>query len=392
MATTDSSNDDAPAPDDQPAARMASVRAHPLLSAAQERSLFEFVESGRRALEHLAECLASGIRNRFQQVDQPTSAINVDEDVVASCCRNAIRHQALIQAGHIQFGESLSRALHDSLVGVLDAQERQFESTAVSWAEQICDQEAIQAAVPEEFWEMTDEWQLVAQRENALQRIIEHHQPVAISVAQAKMRGPDELEELVQEAALLLRHAAERFDPKVGVRFGSYARTILWNGVRRKLHEAKGLNRYTAEQVSAFERTQGQLGHQLGRPARCDEVHALLGHSPETGREIENVRRLLLMERSSSPIDATLEKGHDGRDEANQLERDELKQVLVSAFSRLSWLQKRVVVGHEIRRLSFRTLAKRFKKSPRTLSDLHKAAIELLARRIDPNWEQPKPR
>jgi DNA-directed RNA polymerase specialized sigma24 family protein len=75
--------------------------------------------------------------------------------------------------------------------------------------------------------------------------------------------------------------------------------------------------------------------------------------------------------------------------EAGDREEAELFQ---AAFEKLSALEKSVVVGKWFLGLSFRQMAKRDRKSPRTLGDAYSGAMMKLTRYINPSSTSKKPR
>ena len=238
-------------------------------------------------------------------------------------------------------------------------------------------------------------WQAVADREKAINRLVETHVRLAQPFARRAMRRNCEFGDLMNEAVLILRRAAERFDPASGNRFSSYARVALERELRRKSPSHIGVTRHTRSQISEVSRLERALVQERGCPVTADDVYEQLACPEATRIEIENVRRLLAANRlahADERATALALAEADLPEPCHEAAKTETGQQLRVAFSKLSWMEKRVVVGHCICGQSFRAMAKRYKKSPHTLRGVYKGALEQLVRRLDPNRCSHKPR
>lgn len=386
------SSDETPAPDGPASSTAGGVR-EKLLSEQREVILFRQIKAGASAIDRLTRCIAGSLNQHVVDCGQSQLPVATVQEAIENCIRRAIAQQALRPTGRFEFSESLRRAIRVQLQQCLHDKNYESELSATAWIEQVCNEKAIEAAIGDELWELESAWEALAQRERAIQEVIESHLILAKSIARTNQRKPHEFEDLVHEAVLILRRIVDRFDPSVGVRFSSYAKQVLLRELRRQLDAATRLTRHSSDQARAVNRAERKLIQERSGPVTTDEVYDLLGHSAETRREIENVRRLLLAERSQSDIaaqrsaiptclsDELPEEGDDFR-----------KQVLLPAFGSLTRLEKRVVVGIAICGQSIRDLAKRYRKNHATISRLYKAALESLAKRIDPDWVPRKPR
>ncbi len=117
---------------------------------------------------------------------------------------------------------------------------------------------------------------------DALTSLVEHHLPLAVSVARGYARGGVPLEDLIQEGNLGLLRAAERFDPTRGVRFAAYAtwwvrqhisRAVF--GLARTIRVPRSIlvDRRHVDDVAT------SLAHQVGRQPTDPELAAATGHS-----------------------------------------------------------------------------------------------------------------
>ncbi|HEX4131673.1 MAG TPA: sigma factor [Pirellulales bacterium] len=170
---------------------------------------------------------------------------------------------------------------------------------------------------------------VVADRDKAVNQLVESHMPLARRMAQAAMRQKDELDDLLNEAAVVLRRCALSFDPTAGSRFSSYARTALLELKRRR--PSNTTTRYTARQVQGAT-GDGESG---GSNTQIDPISAAVT-ADKTRRAIENARRLLTPASRSSadPPDPKCQSPLD----AVEL-RDDIEHLL-PALRRLSWLER----------------------------------------------------
>jgi RNA polymerase primary sigma factor len=108
-------------------------------------------------------------------------------------------------------------------------------------------------------------------------------------IARPYAKREDQLEELVQEGLLSLIEHAGQFDPKVGVRFGTYMRWWIFNALRAWAFQT---NRLMAISVKAMrmaphiKKFKAAYYAAHGRQAPLGEVARLIGESEETTKWI----------------------------------------------------------------------------------------------------------
>jgi RNA polymerase primary sigma factor len=129
-------------------------------------------------------------------------------------------------------------------------------------------------------------------RAEALDRLVAENLRLVISIARGYRGRGVPVEDLIQEGALGLRHAAERFDPDLGNRFSTYA--VWW--VREAIvhaviqdSQAVTIPEKVAGQVARVAREEDRLRMQLGRDPSPEEVAGATGH---TVGQIEQIWRL----------------------------------------------------------------------------------------------------
>lgn len=216
--------------------------------------------------------------------------------------------------------------------------------------------------------------------------------PLGKRFAQKAMRRPDEFDDLMNEAAIIIRRCAETFDPEKGNRFSSYAMAALRELKRRS--PSYGTTRYTARQVNHDNFKSETNARRLDGTSQNDPVSSLIANR-KTRQEVENARRLLASSYQSDqdndnfeldPVDERCKSPFD------QVVGREDRERLLEAFSRLSWLEKKVLVGKTINDHSYRNMGRRYRKSPQTLSKICDEALKKLGRELDPERIPNRPR
>ena len=209
------------------------------------------------------------------------------------------------------------------------------------------------------------------------------------------MRRSCEFGDLMNEAVLVVRKAAELFDWTSGNRFSSYVMVALERELRRKSPSEIGVKRHTRSQINEVNRMERALMQERKGSVTADDVYEQLACPDATRIAIEKVRRLLAAMRRANAEGQALAQdlvAADVPEPCHKTEKMETGRQLRAALSVLSRMERMVVVGHCIRGQSFRAMAKQYKKSPHTLSEMYNGALDKLARRLVPSKRSPKPR
>lgn len=119
---------------------------------------------------------------------------------------------------------------------------------------------------------------------NAKQRLVESNMRLVINIAKAYRSKAIPIEDLIQEGAIGLMHAVERFDPEKGFRFSTYATHWIRQSIGRALdNKAKAIRipAHISQSLRKIERIRAQLMRELGQEPTPEQVAAAIGISPK---------------------------------------------------------------------------------------------------------------
>lgn len=118
----------------------------------------------------------------------------------------------------------------------------------------------------------------------AKQRLVESNMRLVINIAKAYRSKAIPIEDLIQEGAIGLMHAVERFDPEKGFRFSTYATHWVRQSIGRALdNKAKAIRipAHISQSLRKIERIRAQLVRELGQEPTPEQLAATIGISPK---------------------------------------------------------------------------------------------------------------
>lgn len=125
----------------------------------------------------------------------------------------------------------------------------------------------------------------------ARRRLIESNMRLVINIAKSYNCSSVPLEDLIQEGAIGLMHAVERYDPNKGFRLSTYATHWIRQAVGRAIDnksKAIRLPTHVSQALRRIERARLKVMRELGREPTTDQVAAELGING--GRLAEMIR------------------------------------------------------------------------------------------------------
>lgn len=117
----------------------------------------------------------------------------------------------------------------------------------------------------------------------ARQRLIESNMRLVINIAKAYRNRSLPLEDLIQEGAVGLMQAAERFDPERGFRFSTYATHWIRQAIGRAIDNKSKAIRLPAHIIQAIrrvERVRDKLACEIGAEPTTEQLAQTLGLTP----------------------------------------------------------------------------------------------------------------
>lgn len=117
---------------------------------------------------------------------------------------------------------------------------------------------------------------------DARQRLIEANMRLVINIAKAYRSRSIPLEDLIQEGAIGLMHAVERFDPDKGFRFSTYATHWIKQSIGRAIDnksKAIRLPAHVSQSLRKIDKERARLMREFGHEPSMEQLAAAIGIS-----------------------------------------------------------------------------------------------------------------
>lgn len=248
----------------------------------------------------------------------------------------------------------------------------------------------------EEIWKEYKESGNIDYRNTLVERYAPLVKYVAGKLAQ-KMPPQVEFDDLVSYGIFGLIDAIDKFDPDRGFKFKTYATTRIRGAIIDELRSLDWIPRSVRQKSRQLQNAYNDLENRLGRAATDEEV------AEEMGLDIKTFEQLVTDTSGTAMIslddvwyvgsdddEVTIRDtiSGDERDLPNfQIEKDEVKRLLIEAIKELPAREKEVVALYYYEELTLKEIGLVLGVTESRISQLHSKAIMRLKAKLQKNKE-----
>ena len=137
----------------------------------------------------------------------------------------------------------------------------------------------------------------------AKERLIESNMRLVVSIAKNYLASGIPMEDLIQEGAIGLMTATERFDPRMGYRFSTYATQWIRQSIGRAIdNKAKAIRlpAHISESLRKIDKSRAELHRVLGQDPTVEQI------ADHTGLSLKKMNSLLQTTQEPVSLDMTV--------------------------------------------------------------------------------------
>ena len=227
-------------------------------------------------------------------------------------------------------------------------------------------------------------------RERIREQLVAGYEGLVHFLARRFQNRGEPIEDVVQVGYLGLIKAIDRFDPKLGNEFTTFATPTILGEIKRYFRDKGWAIRFPRRLQELYQqvvRVNEEMKNQLGREPSVGEVAARLGVEPD------DVLEAMEMSTAFTPMSIDASTGGDAEEGGRQLseavggedpnlDRVEMRQILERAMQHLNERERRIMIMRFFDEMSQSEVAKRLGISQMHVSRLQRAALEHLREQI----------
>lgn len=228
--------------------------------------------------------------------------------------------------------------------------------------------------------------------QKARERLIESNMRLVINIAKNYRNKAIPLEDLIQDGAIGLMHAVERFNPTLGYRFSTYATHWIRQSIGRAIdNKAKAIRlpAHISQTIRKIERARAQVAEKNGKEPSIEQVARELGISPKKLEGLLQASQELLSldmtvgENDSTVLGSLIRDDSAADPESAAIDAEKLEE-LQAVIKQLSTREQRVMMyrlklAEPKNGCSFRDeLSREFQVTPERVRQIELQAIKKL--------------
>lgn len=200
--------------------------------------------------------------------------------------------------------------------------------------------------------------------------------------------GTVEFEELSSYGIFGLIDAIDKFDTRKGIKFETYASLRIRGAILDQIRKNDWIPRTIRQRQKQIDAVMKELETANGRPATDEEIAAALGITDDellewqSQMKLTNVVSLNEFMEGGSDVTNDNSLGHRFASPEEEVDKAELKQMLVEALESLTEKERSVITFYYYEELTLKEIASILEVSESRISQLHTRALEKMRMRL----------